>query len=93
MKISEYFSLDKTQSELDFVDVDIDQDTPLFLDPHFLANRNDAWSQAATRSIRTFFQHLLELFSQDIIEEAWILFSHLTEPNETCLGLSIYATM
>lgn len=37
MKISELFGITKSQHELDFVDVDIDSDTPLFLDPYFIA--------------------------------------------------------
>ena len=40
MKISELFGLKRSQHELDFVDVDIDSDTPLFLDPYFIA-KND----------------------------------------------------
>lgn len=39
MKISEIFELKKSQHELDFVDVDIDSDTPLFLDPYFIAKK------------------------------------------------------
>lgn len=88
MKISEIFNLKKSQAELDFIDIDLDKDVPLFLDPQFLANRTDRWSLEATRTIRSFFQYLVTLFSNNKNEEAWKIFSYLSEPNETCLGLS-----
>ena len=44
MKISELFGITKSQHELDFVDVDIDSDTPLFLDPYFIAKNDFAFS-------------------------------------------------
>lgn len=88
MRISEIFKLNKSQAELDFVDIELDSDTQLFLDPHFLANRNDQWSQDATRTIRNFFQYLITLLTNNNVEEARKLFSNLNEPNETCLGLS-----
>lgn len=88
MKISSIYKIKKKQPELDFVDIDINKDIPLFIDPHFLACRTDAWSQKATKSIRSFFQHLLHLLSEKEYDEARLFFSHLTEPNETCLGLS-----
>lgn len=40
MKISQLFGLKKSQHELDFVDVDIDSDTPLFLDPYYIATNS-----------------------------------------------------
>ncbi len=36
MNISQFFSLNKSQAELDFVDINPTEDTPLFLDPFFL---------------------------------------------------------
>ena len=54
-KFSEYFKLEKNQLELDFVDVFIDGDIPLFVDPYFISRRNDEWSINATEEIRCFF--------------------------------------
>lgn len=88
MEISKRFDLNKTQFELDFVDIDTDYDNPLFLDPYFLAQRNDPWSINATRTIRSFFQQIVRLIFNGRISEAREIFSHLGEPNETCLGLS-----
>ena len=48
IKFSEYFKLEKNQLELDFVDVFIDGDIPLFVDPYFISRRNDEWSINAT---------------------------------------------
>ena len=39
MKISEIFNLNKTQYELDFVDINPDVDTPLFLDPYYISGQ------------------------------------------------------
>lgn len=88
MRISEYFGLDKSQYELDFVDIDTNADLPLFLDPYFLSLRNDSWSINATRTIQSFFAHFLALMRSGNEESARQLFSHMHEPNETCLGMS-----
>jgi len=38
---SELFGLNKTQLQLDFVDVELDTDIPLFIDPFALSQRLD----------------------------------------------------
>ncbi|PIF69455.1 hypothetical protein [Flavobacterium sp. 2] len=88
MKISEYFDLDKSQAELDFVDIDYTSDTPLFLDPFFLSKRTDNWSIQATLTLRSFFQRVIDLIRAGEENEAKELFDHLHEPNTTCLGMS-----
>ncbi|MBX9997728.1 hypothetical protein [Priestia aryabhattai] len=88
MKISEIFNLEKNQRELDFVDIDIEEDLPLFLDSYFLSLRVDPWSVDAHRTIQSFFHTVIDLYKAGRRKEAKQLFVNLTEPNETCLGVS-----
>jgi hypothetical protein len=88
MRISEIFNLEKTQRELDFVDVDLNTDCPLFIDTNLLAVRVDRWSEDAARTVRSFFQYVIELVQNGYVDTAKLLFEHLSEPSETFLGIS-----
>lgn len=88
MKITHIFELGRSQYEVDFVDIDVSKDTPLFLDPFFIGTNADAWSRAASRTIRNFFQTFVEQVRAGNHARARGMFDHLHEPNETCLGLS-----
>ena len=88
MRVSQIFGLQKTQFELDFVDIDPDSDTTLFLDPYYIAKSEFAFAINAHRTLRSFFSFLLNLLNQDKINQAREIFSYLGEPNETCLGFS-----
>ena len=88
MKISELFNLGKTQFELDFVDIDTDKDTPLFLDPYFISKCEFPFAISAYSSIKSYFEFLLALLRGDELELAEELFSHLGESNDICLGMS-----
>ena len=88
MKISEKFNLNKTQYELDFVDVDTDLDLPLFLDPYFIGNSDFSFAFEAHLLLRSFFECLLSALRENKISKAETLFSHLGESNEICLGFS-----
>lgn len=81
MTISEHFNLNKSQAELDFINIDPDNDIPLFLDPHFLSKRVDRWSIEATLTLRSFFQEIIDLIRANNFDDARLLFDHLHEPN------------
>jgi hypothetical protein len=88
MKITKLFKLGVSQHEVDFVDIDPTRDKALFLDPHFLAHRDDHFSLDASATIRNFFSYFLELVRDGDYASARQMFSYMHEPNETCLGLS-----
>jgi hypothetical protein len=86
--ISGAFGLDKTQAELDFVDVALQTDNPLFLDPFAISLQRDNWSQDAAGTIRVFFQQIVDYIRAHREDDALELLHHLREPNETRLGYS-----
>lgn len=87
-KFSEYFDLGLTQHELDFVDVSNEYDTPLYVDPYAIEVQDDVWSAQAAEYIRTFFTEVLTALRGENLARAEYLMSHLTEPQETFLGVS-----
>lgn len=88
MKISEHFNLGKSQYELDFVDIDTDEDIPLFLDPYYISKCDFPFAQKAYASIRSYFEYLLALLRAENYEKAEDIFSYLGETNDICFGLS-----
>ena len=87
MKISQKMGLNKSQLELDFYDFEIDRDTLMFLDPYYIARKEDAFLAECNEYIETFFNRFLYLLKYDE-RAAYDLFSHLGEVNEICLGMS-----
>lgn len=87
-KFAAFCGINKTQSQLDFVNVDTERDTPLFIDPYVFEVRDDLWSIQCNEAITSFFERVLEFIRTNQHDEALSLLQNLREPNETCLGLS-----
>ena len=85
---SQQFGLNKSQGELDFVDVELTTDTPLFIDPFAISLRQDKWGYDAHSLIVAYFQSVIDAIREKRLEVARQLLSNLSEPNETRLGLS-----
>jgi hypothetical protein len=88
MKFSEVFGIGLAQPQLDFVDIEPDRDMPLFIDPFAISLKSDAWSETCHEHITHFFQAALDHVRAGREREAQQLLNGLSEPNETCLGLS-----
>jgi hypothetical protein len=88
MRISKIFGLNKSQFELDFVDIDTSVDTKLFLDPYFIGKCRSPLAISCRATIHSFFQLLVTYLQANDVDSAREQFSYLHEPNETCLGMS-----
>lgn len=88
MKVSEHYGLHRRQPELEFVDVELERDTPLFVDPRALRLLDSEWAEECVFLAQDFFSHILELIGDGQDGRARGLLRALHEPNETRLGLS-----
>ena len=88
MRISEYFHLGTSQPYLDFVDVDTNLDTKLFIDPTALLPLQSEWASECVALIQNFFQVVVGSLANGDRNRAAELMSVLHEPNETHLGMS-----
>jgi len=86
--ISEYFQLGRSQPTLEFVDVDIEGDVRVYVDPRALRNIDSAWAAQCVSLLQSFFSTVLEAIQSGDDERARTLLASLNEPNETRLGLS-----
>jgi hypothetical protein len=87
-KVSRFFNLDQSQATLDFVDVPIGNDVPVFADPSRLRALGSSWASECNSLLQHFFEVLLEHVVQGREQAAKRLLSHLAESNEFHFGLS-----
>jgi len=90
VQVSQLFTLGKDQSTLEFVDVEVTTDVPLFLMPSALLKMSDReWADNCVVLIKDFFQEVINRIKAEDYQKAESLLKRLeNEPNETHLGLS-----
>jgi hypothetical protein len=85
---SKAVGIKKTQFELDFVDVPVDRDIKLFIDPFAISQRHEPWAIDAHGTVISFFDRVIQAIRADEMVRAERLLLHLREPNETRFGFS-----
>lgn len=88
MRVSEYYELGLEQPSLDFVDVRLETDTPLFIDPTALSLLDTEWGARCRALVQDYFSLVLHSIKDGNHNKAKQLLSVLNEPNETRLGYS-----
>jgi hypothetical protein len=88
LRVSKHYGLGLTQPELDFVDVDVRNDSLLFIDPRGLLLLETEWGQECVSLIQDFFSCVLDAIHDDKMGRAKQLLGQLHEPNDTRLGMS-----
>lgn len=88
MRVSEYFGLGKTQPYLDFVDIRLDTDIEVFVDPTALKALKSAWGQECASLVQHYFEAVLQKIQNGDNQSAQRLVSSLRERNEFHLGFS-----
>jgi hypothetical protein len=69
-KFAKAFGVRKLQAELDFVDVPLQTDAWLFIDPFAIGQRVDPWSQKCHGTLVAFFQAIVDRIRAGSLEEA-----------------------
>ncbi|WP_335950147.1 hypothetical protein [Acinetobacter bereziniae] len=88
MKISEIFNLGLTQAYLDFVDIDLDTDLEVFVDPVVLRDLESPWGRACASLVQQYFGTVLDYIKNGEHNNAKTLLSNLKEKNEFHIGFS-----
>ncbi len=89
MRFSEHFKIGLAQPELDFVDIPLDEDLGVYLDPFAISlYDDDDLSQRSNDAVVSFFQTTINAIRSGDDGLAQKMLQRLSEPNETHLGVS-----
>jgi len=87
MSVSEYFKLGKTQPYLDFVDIRLDTDIEVFVDPTALRGLKSPWGHECASIVQNYFETVLARIKTGRHDDAKRLVRPLRERDEFHPGL------
>ena len=88
MHVTELYRLERTQAEVDFVDVDVSTDNRIFIDPRAIRLQKGELQEGCVACLVSFFGEVLDAIRLGHPEKVRQLMRYLGEPNETHLGFS-----
>lgn len=88
MRVSELYGLGVAQPSLEFLDVEVEGDTRVFVDPHAIRGLSNDWARECVSLMQTFWDEVIAAVVDDDRERGYYLLARLGESNEAHLGLS-----
>lgn len=88
MLVSKFFKLGRDQSTLDFLDVHVDKDIPVFVDPAALRALTTDWGHHCVSLLQSYFDTVLAAIRAGDHDRAKQLLASLSERNEFHIGYS-----
>lgn len=88
MRFSDHFNIRQSQAELDFVDIPLDTDIELFVDPYALSLESSPWFSECNNLVVDFFHLVVDSIAHGDLTRSRRLLANLREPNDTHLGMS-----
>lgn len=88
MHVTELYRLERSQAEVDFVDVDVSTDNRIFIDPRAIRLQKGQLQEGCIACLVSFFSEVLDAIMLGNPEKVRQLMRNLGEPNETHLGYS-----
>jgi len=85
-KFSEQFEISKKQNKLEFIDILVDMDVPLFISPWLISASDCELSYKIEVTLKRYFEKLLLLIKNKEKENAIQFLMHLREPKEIHMG-------
>lgn len=76
----------KGHDKFDFVDVRVNDDNLLFIDPCLIERANNSWGQKSTRIMTSYFDKLYSAYINNDMQQKKYLLSYAGEQNGTRLG-------
>lgn len=86
MNISDYYRIGSQQPELDFVDIILNTDNPLFIDPRLIEHLQGSLMIRMQKRIEAFWGELIKAVKSKDLKRVYYILHGLKEPNETRLG-------
>lgn len=88
MNLSDFYKLGNRQPELNFVDIKLNTDNLLFVDPRLIESSKESTMKEMQKYIETFWGELIKRVRAKDAKKIYYLLSGLKEPHETRLGYS-----